>query len=57
MTGPEQLRAQAARCRALARRATDGQVAANLLALAVEYDGEAERAEVQAVPKPTQTPE
>lgn len=52
MTGPDQLRAQAARCRALARRSTDGQVAANLLSLAAEYEGEAERAEMNGAPGP-----
>ena len=43
MNGAAQLRAQAASCRALARRATDGQVAANLRSLAEEYESEAER--------------
>ncbi len=58
MTGAAQLRAQAAKCRALARRATDRQVAANLLSLAAEYDGEADRLEPADPPSlPTPRPE
>ena len=41
MRSAADLRSQAARCRSLAKRATDERLVANLLSLASDYDDEA----------------
>ena len=56
MSSAADLRARAAKCRSLARRAVDQQLASNLLSLAAEYDCDAERAEMNGAPRPSPTP-
>ena len=46
------LRAEAAKCRSLAKGARDKMIAKNLLALAGEYEEEAERAEQELKVEP-----
>lgn len=57
MSSAADLRARAAKCRSLAQRSVDQQLAANLLSLAVEYEGDAARAEMNGAPRPKPTPE
>lgn len=56
MRSAADLRAQAARCRSLAKRATDERLIANLLSLASEYDGEAAGADRDAPQAPGPLP-
>jgi len=53
MESAAEFRAQAAKCRALAKQARDRMTVKNLLALAEDYEAQAEGIEGGPVPRPT----
>jgi hypothetical protein len=53
MESAAELRAQAAKCRALAKQARDRMTVKNLLALAEDYEAQAQTLESSLVPRPT----